>query len=183
VLSRWALGRAGDDNILPRKREASKLHPLLGLPVLSAAIVAVGGAPASASQVDRTSARRFLGDATRYVDVSVSHHSQRETAVRRFIEHIRSSCPSALANAPAPIVEHALGAPPSREGMEGTPAQRSTSQTFLTMALGELQIAHTAPIRGPALGFATRLAYQRWTNPLSPARSRATGTRCSRSWR
>jgi hypothetical protein len=33
------------------------------------------------------------------------------------------------------------------------------------MALGELQIAHTAPIRGPALGFATRLAYQRWTNP------------------
>ena len=168
MLARWALGRASDDKIiLPRKRCGSKLHPLLGLvgAVLSAAIVGAGGPPASASDVDRTSARRFLADATRYLQVSVSHHSQLEAAVRRFIEHIRSSCPSVLANAPAPIVEHALGAPPSKEGMEGTPAQRSTSQTFLTMALGELQIAHAAPIRGPALGFATRLVRQRWTNP------------------
>jgi hypothetical protein len=153
--------------ILPRKREGSELHPLLGLvgSVLSAAIVAAGAAPASASQVDGISARSFLADATKYVHVSVSHHLQLETAVRRFIEHIHSSCPSVLANAPAPIVEHALGAPPSTEGMEGTPAQRSTSQTFLTMALGELQIVHAAPIRGPALGFATQLVHQRWKNP------------------
>jgi hypothetical protein len=148
-------------------REAPKLNPLPRLvgAVLGGAIVAAGAAPASASWVDRTSARMFLADATTYVHISVSHHVQLETAVRRFIEHIHSSCPSVLANAPPPIVEHALGAPPSKEGMEGTPAQRTTSQTFLTMALGELQIAHYAPIRGAALGFATELARQRWRNP------------------
>jgi len=133
--------------------------------ILSAATVAAGAAPASASRVDRTSARMLLADSTTYVHISLSHHSQLAIAVRRFIEHVRSSCPSVLANAAPPIVEHALGAPPSKEGMEGTPAQRTTSQTFLTMALGELQIAHYAPIRGPALGFATQLARQRWTNP------------------
>jgi hypothetical protein len=172
VLARWVLGRASDENIiLPRRHEASKLHPLLGLvgALLSTAIVAAGAAQASANQVDRTSARSFLAAATRYVHVSLSHHSQLQTAVRRFMEQIHSSCPSVLANAPAPIVEHALGAPPSKEGMEGTPAQRSTSQTFLTMALGELQIAHSTPIRAPALGFASRLVHQRWTNPAVAA--------------
>jgi hypothetical protein len=114
--------------------------------------------------VDRASARALLADATTYVRISVSHHLQLQAAARRFIAHLRSACPSSLANAPPAIVEHALGAPPSKAAMEGTPAQRTISQTFLTMALGELQIVRYAPIRAPALRFATQLANLRWTN-------------------
>jgi hypothetical protein len=164
---RTRAGLVKADAVFGGAREAPKLRRLLGLvgAVLSAAIVAAGAAPASASRVDRTSAHMLLADATTYVHTSVSQHLQLEKAVRRFIEHLHSSCPSVLAHAPPPVVEHALGAPPSNEGTEGTPAQRTTSQTFLTMALGELQIVHSAPIRGPALRFATKLARQRWTNP------------------
>ena len=102
-------------------RGAPKLRPLVRLfgAVLSAAIVAAGAPPASASRVDRTSARMFLADATTYVHISVSHHVQLETAVRRFIEHVHSSCPSVLANAPPPIVEHALARRAALEGRDG----------------------------------------------------------------
>jgi hypothetical protein len=133
--------------------------------ILGAAIGAASTASASASSVDRVSADKFLAEATTYVRVSLSRHSQLNAAANRFIEHLRLSCPSSLGSAPSPIAEHALGRPPSKEGMEGTPAQRATSQAFLTMALGELQVAHYVPIRAPALRFATELSRLRWTNP------------------
>src|SRR2546425_375681 len=76
---------------------------------------------------------------------------------RAFIARLKSSCPGSPALAPPPIAEHAQGAPPSKEGMEGTPAQRTTSQTFLTMALGELEVTAYAPVHAPALSFAREL--------------------------
>src|SRR5438552_3331591 len=120
---------------------------------LSVAIAGLSGAPASASRVDRASARTFVADATTYVSIAVSHRLQLKVAVRQFIEHLNASCPGALAHAPPPIVEHAEGAPPPKAGSEGTPAQRTNSQTFLTMALGELRVVGYAPIRAPALAF------------------------------
>ena len=134
--------------------------------MLGVAMVGATPAEVSASRVDRASARTFLVDATAYVRISVRHHLQLKTAVRAFIEHLESSCPGSLAHAPPPIVEHALGAPPSKAGMEGTPAQRTTSQTFLTMALGELKVVGYAPIRAPALAFANELPHLHWTKPL-----------------
>ena len=132
---------------------------------LSVAIAVASATPASASRVDRASARGFLADATTYVRASVPHRLELKTAVRTFIEHLESSCPGALAHAPPPIVEHPQGAPPPKGGGEGTPAQRTTSQTFLTMALGELRVVGYAPIRAPALAFANEVAHLQWTRP------------------
>jgi hypothetical protein len=130
------------------------------------AMAGSSGPQASASPVDRASARTFLADAITYVSSAVSHHLQLKTAVRTFIDHLNSSCPSALAHAPAPIVEHAEGAPPAKGAREGTSAQRTTSQTFLTMALGELRVVGYAPIRAPAVAFANELTRLRWTNAV-----------------
>jgi hypothetical protein len=135
-------------------------------PMLSVAILGVSAAPVSAAEVDRASARTFLADATTYVHISVSRHTQLRTAARGFIEHLESSCPGSLAHAPAPIVETvAVGAPSLPKGSEGTPAQRATSRTFLTMALGEILVGGYAPIRAPALAFANELTHLRWTRP------------------
>jgi hypothetical protein len=132
--------------------------------ILSVAIAGASPPPATANRVDRASARRFLADATTYVRISASHRLQLKTAVRTFIEGLESFCPGALAHAPPPIVEHVLGGPPPK-GSEGTPAQRTTSQTFLTMALGELRVVGYAPIRAPALAFASELTHLHWTRP------------------
>src|SRR5439155_17392847 len=132
---------------------------LLGL-ALSGTIA--GGARASADRVDRASARAFLADSTTFLRVSAARRVELTRAVRTFITRLESSCPGSLAHAPPPIAEHAQGAPPSRGGREGTPAQRSTSQTFLTMALGELELSAYAPMRAPALAFARELTRLRW---------------------
>jgi len=134
--------------------------------ILGVAIAGASAAPASASRVDRASARTFLADATTYVRISVSRRLRLETAVHGFIEHLESFCPGALGHAPAPIVEHAVGAPPPKAATEGTPAQRSTSRIFLTMALGELRVVGYAPIRAPALAFANELTHLHWTKPV-----------------
>jgi hypothetical protein len=134
--------------------------------MLSVAMAGASGPQVSASRVDRASAHTFLADAITYVSGAVSHHFQLKTAVRTFIEHLNSSCRSALAHASPPIVEHAEGAPPAKGAGEGTPAQRTTSQTFLTMALGELRVVGYAPIRAPAVAFANELTRLRWTRPV-----------------
>jgi hypothetical protein len=121
--------------------------------------------PVSASRVDRASARTFLADAMTYVRISVSRRLELKTAVGRFIGHLESSCPSALAHAPPAIVEYPEGAPPPKGSGEGTPAHRTTSQTFLIVALGELKVVGYAPIRGPARAFAHELAQLHWTEP------------------
>jgi hypothetical protein len=131
---------------------------------LGVAIAGANAAPVSANRVDRASARKFLTDATTYVRISLSHRLQLTTAVRTFIEHLESFCPGVLAQAPPPIIEHAQGHPPPK-GIEGTPAQRTTSQTFLTMALGEVTVVGYAPIRAPALAFANELTHLHWTKP------------------
>jgi hypothetical protein len=133
--------------------------------ILSVAMAGASGPPVSASRVDRASARTFLADAITYASIAVSHRARLARAVRAFIEHLNSSCPGALAHAPPPIVEHAEGAPPPKGALEGTPAQRATSQTFLTMALGELRVVGYAAIRAPALAFANELTRLRWTKP------------------
>jgi hypothetical protein len=148
-----------DKDMLGEMRQA-----LVGATV-SAAIALAAAPPASARGTDRASARAFLAHAATFLRIAVSRDSQLKTAARQFIEHLRASCPNALASAPPAIVEHGLRQPPSKEGMEGTPAQRATSQAFLTMAIGELRIAHDAPIRAPALGFASEIAHLRWTQP------------------
>jgi hypothetical protein len=134
--------------------------------MVGAAIALAAAPPASAREADRASAHAFLVHAATFVRIAVSRDAQLKTAARQFIEHLRASCPSSLASAPPAIVERALGQPPSKEGMEGTPAQRATSQAFLAMALGELQIAHDAPVRAPALAFASEIAHLRWTRPV-----------------
>ena len=106
---------------------------LLGL--VMAGTIAGAAAGASASSVDRASARAFLARASTFVRISVARSVQLRKGVRAFIARLESSCPGSLALAPPPIAEHAQGAPPSKEGMEGTPARRTTSQTFLTMAM------------------------------------------------
>jgi hypothetical protein len=116
--------------------------------------------------VDRASARAFVVDATRYVRALVSHRLQVSTAARRFVERLESSCPGALAQAPPPIIEHVKGAPPWHGGGEGTPQQQMTSQTFLTLALGELRVIGYAPIRAPALAFANELLHLPWADPV-----------------
>lgn len=133
--------------------------------MLGLAIAATGAAPASASQLDRASARALIHDATTYARVSVSRRLKLRAAVRGFIDHIASSCPSALADAPPPIIEHAAGASPWHGGGEGTPAQQATSRTFLTATIGELKVAGFAPIRAPALALANELTHLRWTQP------------------
>jgi hypothetical protein len=133
--------------------------------VLSAAIAGASPTPVSASRVDRASAHTFLADAITYVRISVSHRLELKTAVRRFIGHLESSCPGALAHAPPAIVEYPEGAPPPKGSGEGTPAHRTTSQTFLIVALGELKVVGYAPIRAPALAFAHELAHLHWTEP------------------
>jgi hypothetical protein len=130
-------------------------------------VIALAGAssPATnASQGDRASARTFLADATAYVRSSIAHRRQLKAAVRRFIEHLESSCPGSLASAPPPLVEHVQGKPPWPGRRGWTTSQRDTSRTFLTMAVGELQVAAYAPIRAPALAFANELTHLHWTS-------------------
>jgi hypothetical protein len=130
--------------------------------ILGATTAGAGAARVRAGRIDRASAHALLADATAYVRVSMSHRVRLRTAARTFIEHVESSCPGALANAPPAIVEHGDGGPPPK-GSEATPAQRTTSQTFLTLALGELRVVTYAPIRRSALAFANELAHLRWT--------------------
>lgn len=132
---------------------------------LGIAIAATSANEASAGRVDRVSARTFLADATAYLRISVAHHLEQKSAVQTFIDHLESSCPGSLAHAPVPIIERAVGMPPPKAGLEGTPAQRTTSQTFLTMALGELKVFGYGPIRAPALTFANELTHLHWTKP------------------
>jgi hypothetical protein len=131
--------------------------------ILGAAI-AGSAAPAPASQIDRASAHAFVSDAERYVRASLSHRLELEAAARRFVEHLRASCPGLLARAPPPILEHVAGVPPWHGGGEGTEAQETTSRTFLTMTLGELRVVGYAPIRAPALAFVDELMRLRWTS-------------------
>ena len=128
-------------------------------------LMAVGprAAPASGKGLDQRSARTFLIDATNDLRGIMMHRQQVKAAIGRFIEHLESSCPGVLAAAPPAIVEHVEGAPPWKEEVDVTPAQRATSQTFLAMALGELKVAGFAPIRVLSLAFANELAHLRWT--------------------
>ena len=142
---------------------------LLGL-ALAATTAGARAVQVSASRVDRASARAFLADASTFVRISLAHRVQLKNATRAFIAHLESSCPGSLADAAPPIAEHAQGAPPSKEGSEGTPAQRTTSQTFLTVALGELEVTAYRPVRAPALAFAQELTRLHWTrSPVAGA--------------